>query len=56
VDWSERRPHLGGALGAAVLELALRKRWLRREPDDRALSVTALGERELRSRLGLRAP
>ncbi|MGH7655611.1 MAG: ArsR/SmtB family transcription factor [Gemmatimonadaceae bacterium] len=56
VDWSERRPHLGGALGAAVLELALRKRWLRREPDDRALSVTALGERELRARLGLRVP
>ena len=53
VDWSERRPHLGGALGAAVLELALRKRWVRREPDDRALSVTTLGERELRARFGL---
>lgn len=53
VDWSERRPHLGGALGAAVLDLALRKRWLRRQPDDRALSVTALGERELRARFGL---
>jgi DNA-binding transcriptional ArsR family regulator len=56
VDWSERRPHLGGALGAAVLELALRKRWLRRERDDRALSVTALGERELRAQFGLRVP
>jgi DNA-binding transcriptional ArsR family regulator len=55
VDWSERRPHLGGALGAAVLDTALRRHWVRRERDDRALSVTALGERELRARFGLRA-
>ena len=28
LDWSERRPHLGGALGAAFLTLALRKKWV----------------------------
>ena len=47
LDWSERRCHLGGALGAALLELALARKWLASEPDDRALRVTALGRREL---------
>src|SRR5262249_6387322 len=28
VDWSERRPHLGGALGAALLNLALKRKWI----------------------------
>ena len=51
LDWSERRPHLGGALGAAVLALALRKRWVAEDPDGRALSVTGTGVRELQSRL-----
>jgi DNA-binding transcriptional ArsR family regulator len=53
LDWSERRPHLGGALGAAVLTLALRKRWVEREFDSRALSVTRLGRRELEARFGV---
>lgn len=54
VDWSERRPHLGGAVGAALLHVALKKRWLAQELDSRALSITSLGRRELDSRLGLR--
>ncbi|MGH9140167.1 MAG: ArsR/SmtB family transcription factor [Vicinamibacterales bacterium] len=53
VDWSERRPHLGGALGAALLAAALRKKWVVREADSRALSVTAVGRREMRARFGL---
>ena len=53
LDWSERRPHLGGALGAAVLQTALRKKWVAGDLDSRALTVTAWGKRELRSRLGL---
>jgi len=39
LDWSERRPHLGGGLGAAWLDLALRRRWVRRELDGRGLEV-----------------
>ena len=54
LDWSERRPHLGGALGAAVLSAALRKRWVARDLDSRALSITNAGRRELFSRFGLR--
>jgi DNA-binding transcriptional ArsR family regulator len=53
VDWSERRPHLAGALGAAVLRIALRRKWLGQDFESRALSVTALGRREMRMRFGL---
>lgn len=53
LDWSERRPHLGGALGAAILNLALRWKWVVRELDSRALNITAFGRRELRSRFGI---
>ncbi len=52
VDWSERRPHLGGALGAAVLSVALRRKWLTQDLDSRALSLTRVGQREFRARLG----
>jgi hypothetical protein len=30
LDWSERRSHLGGALGAALLEMMIERSWLRR--------------------------
>jgi DNA-binding transcriptional ArsR family regulator len=52
-DWSERRPHLGGALGAALLTVALKRRWLVRDLDSRALSITPTGRRELRARFGV---
>jgi len=55
LDWSERRPHLGGALGAALLALALKKRWVTQDLDSRALSVTSAGRRELHARFGLTA-
>ncbi len=41
LDWSERRDHLAGALGAALLERFLAERWLRRETQGRALIVAA---------------
>jgi DNA-binding transcriptional ArsR family regulator len=53
LDWSERRPHVGGALGAALLTLALRKKWVARDLDSRALTVTAAGRRDLRARFGI---
>jgi len=55
LDWSERRSHLGGALGAALLKLSIRKRWVTQEVDSRALSVTSQGRREMRARFGLEA-
>ena len=53
LDWSERRPHVGGALGAALLNVALRRKWVVQELDSRALDVTGLGRRELSSRFGI---
>src|SRR5262245_39076621 len=53
LDWSERRPHLGGALGAALLGVALKKRWVAQDLDSRILRVTAAGRRDLQSRLGV---
>ncbi|MES2899086.1 MAG: ArsR family transcriptional regulator [Pseudomonadota bacterium] len=47
LDWSERRPHLGGALGAALLALLMRKRWVEHDLDSRALSITGAGRRGL---------
>jgi DNA-binding transcriptional ArsR family regulator len=55
LDWSERRPHVGGALGAALLKLALRKRWVTQDLDSRALAVSSLGRREMLTRFGLNA-
>lgn len=53
LDWSERRCHLGGALGAAVLEVLLKRRWVIRERRERTVSVTRLGARELKARFGV---
>jgi hypothetical protein len=53
VDWSERRPHLGGAVAAALLAVALKRKWLVQELDSRALLTTRAGRRELRARFGL---
>ena len=45
LDWSERRPHLGGALGAHLLAMLLRDGWIERDLDSRALAVTREGKR-----------
>lgn len=52
-DWSERRAHLGGALGAALFARFRELGWLRRRRDSRALSVTPQGRTGLRTRFGL---
>ncbi len=43
LDWSERRPHLAGRLGAAILDLSLERGFVRRRPGSRAVSVTPAG-------------
>jgi hypothetical protein len=53
LDWSERRPHVGGALGAALLDELLRRRWLRRHRDGRALTITGAGRAGLAVSFGV---
>jgi DNA-binding transcriptional ArsR family regulator len=58
IDWTERRPHIGGALGAALLNVLLERGWVKRTRKARILQVTPLGARELARRFGadLRGP
>ena len=53
VDWSERRPHLGGALGAALLKIAIKRTWVVPDLDSRILTLSPGGRRYLSARLGL---
>ncbi|MEA3096698.1 helix-turn-helix transcriptional regulator [Caballeronia mineralivorans] len=43
IDWSERRPHLGGALGAAFLDACTQHGWLESTSKRRVLRVTPAG-------------
>ncbi|WMW80752.1 helix-turn-helix domain-containing protein [Undibacterium cyanobacteriorum] len=52
LDWSERRPHLGGAFGAQLLQFLIQQAWVERELDSRALSITRKGERQFAKWLG----
>ena len=49
LDWSERRHHLGGSLGAAILDRILALRWAKRELDGRALVFTTRGAEAFRA-------
>ncbi|MCE3263349.1 MAG: ArsR family transcriptional regulator [Pseudoduganella sp.] len=53
LDWSERTPHLGGALGAALLQLALQRGWVEQDLDSRALQVPPTGQRQMLAAFGL---
>jgi len=53
LDWTERRPHLAGAAGAALCRHALDRRWVERIGSQRALRVTDSGRRALRELLDL---
>jgi DNA-binding transcriptional ArsR family regulator len=55
LDWSERRPHLAGALGAAICARGFVDGWIRRAGDSRAVTVTRKGEQVFRDAFGLRA-
>jgi DNA-binding transcriptional ArsR family regulator len=54
LDWSERRSHLGGALGAALLTRLFELGWARRERDSRVLRFSPNGLLALREQLAAR--
>ncbi len=53
LDWSERRPHLAGVLGARLAAAFFRLGWIRRVRGSRAVRVTDFGSKALLAHLGL---
>ena len=47
LDWTERRPHIGGAVGAALAKRCFELKWIERVRDSRALAITSAGRRGL---------
>jgi DNA-binding transcriptional ArsR family regulator len=56
LDWSERRPHLAGALGATFAERCFELGWLVRIRDTRALKISVKGERGFRDVFDISLP
>ncbi len=54
LDWSERRYHVAGALGNALLALVLERGWFERMPDTRALRLSNGGRRALQREFDVR--
>jgi hypothetical protein len=48
LDWSERRPHIAGRVGAALCAHSLGQGWIRRIKETRAVTITPQGERVFR--------
>jgi DNA-binding transcriptional ArsR family regulator len=53
LDWSERRPHLAGQLGAEFLNKMLERKWFKRVEFSRELVATSKGRQELYELLGV---
>ena len=56
LDWSERRLHLAGALGAAIAARCLDLGWIARIRDSRALQISAKGEKGFKEKFGISVP
>ena len=54
-DWTERRPHLGGSLGAALWAAFNARGWLIKQPGTRAIIVTDLGKQRFQDEFGVEA-
>lgn len=52
LDWSERRPHLAGGVGAAICNRAFGESWVRRSEGTRAVTITPKGMRVFREVFG----
>jgi DNA-binding transcriptional ArsR family regulator len=53
LDWSERRFHLAGAVGAALMHRTLELKWVKRQVSTRALAITRAGHDGFRKTFGI---
>jgi len=56
LDWSERRPHIAGRLGAALATRCLDLRWIECQRDSRAVTITQTGALGFADTFGIRLP
>ena len=56
IDWTERRPHIAGPVGAALTKRYFDLGWIERMKDSRAVMVTAAGKRGFSDIFGIRRP
>jgi DNA-binding transcriptional ArsR family regulator len=54
LDWSERRPHLAGGVGASIADLAFARDWIRRRRRDRSVEITETGAAAFKDLFGAR--
>jgi DNA-binding transcriptional ArsR family regulator len=54
LDWSERRWHIGGAIGAALADRCFDNAWTARQRDGRAVTITPAGEQAFQELFGIR--
>jgi DNA-binding transcriptional ArsR family regulator len=54
LDWSERRCHIAGAIGAAIAQRCFDMKWIKRVDESRALFITPTGEKELFATFGIK--
>jgi hypothetical protein len=52
LDWTQRRPHLGGGLGAAITTRLFELSWIERGPRSRSVMITTAGRAGLASTFG----
>jgi DNA-binding transcriptional ArsR family regulator len=55
IDWSERRPHIAGELGAALARRLFDQEWIIRTPSSRAVRLTATGQQALQDEFAIHA-
>ncbi len=53
LDWSERKHHIAGALGASLLDIMIKKDWIRKKKNSREVIITSFGKMELNNRLNI---
>jgi hypothetical protein len=53
LDWTERRPHLAGALGAAVCHAVVEQKWITRHEEKRVIAITDAGKKALKEIINL---
>ncbi|MDX5983379.1 ArsR/SmtB family transcription factor [Sphingomonas echinoides] len=54
LDWSERRPHIAGTIGAALLTACFEHDWIRRIDGSRTISITRAGAHALNTNFGIK--